>query len=67
MYQSSFALEREGLLLRLNLIGGIFDSLLVSSSTSEPWALVFFQLIFYEIISADRDKFKILISYVKYI
>uniref|UniRef100_A0A915DDE1 Mediator complex subunit Med12 LCEWAV-domain domain-containing protein n=1 Tax=Ditylenchus dipsaci TaxID=166011 RepID=A0A915DDE1_9BILA len=55
-YQSQFAVEREGLLLRLNLVGGIFDSLLQTNGSSEPWALALFQLMFYEIIAADRDK-----------
>lgn len=49
-----FTFEREGLLLRFNLIGGLFDSLM--ESQSQEWALVLFQLLYYGIISPDRDR-----------
>lgn len=49
-----FTFEREGLLLRLSLIGGLFDSLI--ESQSQEWALVLFQLLYYGIISADKDR-----------
>jgi hypothetical protein len=48
-----FTFEREGLLLRLSLIGGLFDSLL---EYHVDWALVLFQLLFYGIISPDKDR-----------
>jgi hypothetical protein len=48
-----FTFEREGLLLRLSLIGGLFDSMLESNV---EWALVLFQLLYYGIISPDRDR-----------
>lgn len=49
-----FMVEREALLLRLSLIGGLFDSLM--ESQSQEWALVLFQLLYYGVVSPDRDR-----------
>ncbi|KAI1728879.1 eukaryotic mediator 12 subunit domain-containing protein [Ditylenchus destructor] len=55
-FERKFAPMREALLLRLNLIGGVFDSLLHNNGNgTESWAVSLFQLMFYEIISPDRD------------
>ncbi|KAI6217430.1 Med12 domain-containing protein [Aphelenchoides besseyi] len=52
-----FTFEREGLLLRLSLIGGMFDSLMkLNAEPLANWALTLFQLLFYGVISPDRDR-----------
>lgn len=48
-----FTFEREGLLLRLSMIGGLFHSMLESNV---EWALALFQLLYYGIILPDRDR-----------
>ncbi|KAI6230125.1 Med12 domain-containing protein [Aphelenchoides fujianensis] len=52
-----FTFEREGLLLRLSLIGGIFDSLMkLNAEPLANWALTLFQLLFYGVLSPERDR-----------
>ncbi|CAD5207559.1 unnamed protein product [Bursaphelenchus okinawaensis] len=46
--------ERTELLLRLNLISGMFETL--KTSSVDQWSLVLFQLMYYGIISPDKDK-----------
>ncbi|CAD5211747.1 unnamed protein product [Bursaphelenchus xylophilus] len=46
--------ERTDLLLRLNLLGGMFDTL--KQSSVDLWALVLFQLLYYNIITPEKDK-----------
>ncbi|KAL3119039.1 hypothetical protein niasHT_003822 [Heterodera trifolii] len=53
-FQSSFLPERDGLILRLNLISGLFDSLLTNNNV-DLWASAFFQMLYYEIITYERD------------
>ncbi|VDM39691.1 unnamed protein product [Toxocara canis] len=55
-YLRKFSLEREGLLLRLSLVGGMFDSVCHPSSC-DAWALLFFQLMLYGVVSRERDRF----------
>lgn len=50
-----FSLEREGLLLRLSLVGGMFDSV-CHPSNCDAWALLFFQLMLYGVVSRERDR-----------
>ncbi|PAV60410.1 hypothetical protein WR25_23746 [Diploscapter pachys] len=47
--------EREGLLLRLSLVGSIFTEL-YRLSTTENWCLLFFQIMFYGIIHPERER-----------
>ena len=52
-----FTHEREGLILRLNLIGGMFDTLMALNTESlGNWVLVLFQLLFYGVLSPERDR-----------
>ncbi|VDK42731.1 unnamed protein product [Anisakis simplex] len=55
-YLRKFATEREGLLLRLSLIGGMFDSVCQQNSC-DAWALLLFQLMLFGIVSRERDRF----------
>uniref|UniRef100_A0A915CBV2 Mediator complex subunit Med12 domain-containing protein n=2 Tax=Parascaris univalens TaxID=6257 RepID=A0A915CBV2_PARUN len=55
-YLRKFSLEREGLLLRLSLVGGMFDSV-CHPSNCDAWALLFFQLMLYGVVSRERDRF----------
>uniref|UniRef100_A0A914IAX6 Mediator complex subunit Med12 LCEWAV-domain domain-containing protein n=1 Tax=Globodera rostochiensis TaxID=31243 RepID=A0A914IAX6_GLORO len=54
-YQNSFFPERDGLILRLNLISGLFDSLLANNNV-DLWASAFFQMLYYEIVTDERDR-----------
>ncbi|KAK0405666.1 hypothetical protein QR680_018125 [Steinernema hermaphroditum] len=51
-FSKQFKNEREGLIVRLSLCGGMFESML---SMADAWALELFKLLFYEVISQDRD------------
>ncbi|KAM3728669.1 Mediator of RNA polymerase II transcription subunit [Dirofilaria immitis] len=53
-YLRIFSLEREGVLLRISLVGGMFDSV-CHTSTCDTWALTLFQLMLYGVISRERD------------
>ncbi|VDN57047.1 unnamed protein product [Dracunculus medinensis] len=54
-YLRTFSLEREGLLLRLSLVGGMFDSV-CHPANSDSWALLLFQLMLYGVVSKERDR-----------
>uniref|UniRef100_A0A1I7ZA30 ARID domain-containing protein n=1 Tax=Steinernema glaseri TaxID=37863 RepID=A0A1I7ZA30_9BILA len=51
-FSKQFKNEREGLIVRLSLCGGMFESML---STADAWAFELFKLLFYEVITVDRD------------
>ncbi|EJW78612.1 hypothetical protein WUBG_10478, partial [Wuchereria bancrofti] len=53
-YLRIFSLEREGVLLRISLVGGMFDSV-CHTSICDTWALTLFQLMLYGVISKERD------------
>ena len=53
-YLRKFALEREGILLRCSLVGGMFDSV-CHQTCCDAWALLFFQLMLYGAISREKD------------
>ncbi|MFH4978159.1 hypothetical protein AB6A40_004868 [Gnathostoma spinigerum] len=55
-YLRKFSLEREGLLLRLSLLGGMFDSV-CHQSYCDAGAVLLFQLMLYGVISQERDRF----------
>ncbi|VDN35834.1 unnamed protein product [Gongylonema pulchrum] len=54
-YLRKFSLEREGVLLRLSLVGGMFDSV-CHPSNCDAWALTLFQLMLYGVVSKERDR-----------
>ncbi|KAK6764893.1 hypothetical protein RB195_025000 [Necator americanus] len=49
-----FSAEREGLLLRLSLVGGIFKQI-CQPQHSEGWSHLFFQMMLYGMVSPDKD------------
>nr|CAD2187454.1 unnamed protein product [Meloidogyne enterolobii] len=53
-HQSFFLSERDGIILRLNLIVGLFDTL-TTNSNAEFWASAIFQLLYFEILTYERD------------
>uniref|UniRef100_A0A915PR29 Mediator complex subunit Med12 domain-containing protein n=1 Tax=Setaria digitata TaxID=48799 RepID=A0A915PR29_9BILA len=53
-YLRIFSLEREGVLLRISLVGGMFDSV-CHTSICDTWALTLFQLMLYGVVSRERD------------
>uniref|UniRef100_A0A183DS98 Mediator of RNA polymerase II transcription subunit 23 n=1 Tax=Gongylonema pulchrum TaxID=637853 RepID=A0A183DS98_9BILA len=55
-YLRKFSLEREGVLLRLSLVGGMFDSV-CHPSNCDAWALTLFQLMLYGVVSRERDRY----------
>ncbi|KHJ99255.1 transcription mediator subunit Med12, partial [Oesophagostomum dentatum] len=50
-----FSAEREGLLLRLSLVGGIFKQI-CQPQYSEGWSHLFFQMMLYGMVSPDKDR-----------
>ncbi|KJH40603.1 hypothetical protein DICVIV_13438 [Dictyocaulus viviparus] len=50
-----FSAEREGLLLRLSLVGGIFKQI-CRPQHSEGWSHLFFQMMLYGMVSPDKDR-----------
>ncbi|KAJ1354272.1 hypothetical protein KIN20_011149 [Parelaphostrongylus tenuis] len=50
-----FSAEREGLLLRLSLVGGIFKQI-CQPQHSEGWSHLFFQMMLYGMVSPDKDR-----------
>ncbi|VDN01453.1 unnamed protein product [Thelazia callipaeda] len=55
-YLRIFSLEREGVLLRISLVGGMFDSV-CHPSNCDTWALTLFQLMLYGVVSRERDRY----------
>lgn len=48
--------EREGLLLRVELVAGLFDTVSATNNWTEAWALALFQLLQLEVITPDRER-----------
>uniref|UniRef100_A0AC35TYY8 Med12 domain-containing protein n=1 Tax=Rhabditophanes sp. KR3021 TaxID=114890 RepID=A0AC35TYY8_9BILA len=46
--------EREGLILRISLVGGMFDKI-CNVKCIEKWCVTLYQLLFFEIVSPERD------------